>query len=78
MDNVNPILNNLNSFFEEDDLGVFFAYERETNKVSITVEPHIEIEFLDGFQFELGFRASKFQAPLRNTHTTALNPFLLN
>jgi hypothetical protein len=63
MDNVNQILNNLNEFFVEDDIGVFFAYEREIKKISITVDPYIEIEFLDDFQFELGFRASKFQAP---------------
>jgi hypothetical protein len=63
MDNVNQILNNLNVFFVEDDIGVFFAYEREIKKISITVDPYIEIEFLDDFQFELGFRASKFQAP---------------
>jgi hypothetical protein len=35
----------------------------EIKKISITVDPYIEIEFLDDFQFELGFRASKFQAP---------------
>jgi len=59
MDNENQILNDLNEFFVKDDIGVFFAYEREIKKISITVDPYIE--FLDDFQFELGFRASKFR-----------------
>ena len=63
MENIDEILRNLNSKIVKDLMKIFFEYDRVSKKISINMEPDYELEFLNEFHLELGFRASKFEAP---------------
>ena len=63
MENIDEILRNLNTNIEEDSMKIFFEYDRVSKKIAINMEPNFELEFLNEFHLELGFRAFKFEAP---------------